>query len=146
MQFWYQGILILLNAFKCVFLFILWNTLKSNGNVYMYVNTKMILVETVPGIRRGEWKRAVEGVNLSMIYLIHCKKLCKCYNVPPPSTTVKKILKKSGRIQQWFHPVLKFSLFGQYLFLIQSHCSVYIFISCWLNLRMLYMSVDLSIS
>jgi hypothetical protein len=26
-----------------------------------------------------------------MIYLIDCKNLCKCYNVPPPSTTVEKI-------------------------------------------------------
>jgi hypothetical protein len=25
----------------------------------------------------------VEGVNWSMIYLIHCKKFCKCHNVPP---------------------------------------------------------------
>jgi hypothetical protein len=25
-----------------------------------------------------------------MIYLIHCKNLCKWYNVPPPSTTIKK--------------------------------------------------------
>jgi hypothetical protein len=59
----------------------------------MYINAKMILVETVPGIRCGEMKergREVEGVNSSMIYLMHCKNLCKCYNVPPPSTTIKK--------------------------------------------------------
>jgi hypothetical protein len=48
----------------------------------------MILVETVPGNNRG--KRAVEGVNSSMIYLIHYKNLCKCYNVPPSSTTIIK--------------------------------------------------------
>jgi hypothetical protein len=43
----------------------------------------------------GGWKRAAEGVNSSMIYLIHCKNLCKCYNVSPPSTAIikKKILK-----------------------------------------------------
>jgi hypothetical protein len=29
-----------------------------------------------------------------MVYLIHCKDLCKCHNVPPPSTTIKG--KKSG--------------------------------------------------
>jgi hypothetical protein len=34
------------------------------------------------------WKSAVEGVNASMIYLMHCKNLCKCYDVPPPSTTI----------------------------------------------------------
>jgi hypothetical protein len=28
-------------------------------------------------------------VNSSITYLIHCKNLCKCYNVPPPSTTIK---------------------------------------------------------
>jgi hypothetical protein len=41
-----------------------------------------------------EWGRgdeAVERVNSNMIYLIHCKNLCKCYMYPPPSTTVKKI-------------------------------------------------------
>jgi hypothetical protein len=30
----------------------------------------------------------VEGVNSSMIYLIHCKNFCKCHNVPPTSTTI----------------------------------------------------------
>jgi hypothetical protein len=53
----------------------------------MYINAKMIPAETVPGIRVGGWKRAEEGVNSSVIYLIHCKNLCKCYNVPPPITT-----------------------------------------------------------
>jgi hypothetical protein len=56
----------------------------------MYVNAKMIPVETVPGIRGGGWRREVEGVNSSLIYLIHCKNLHKCYNVPIPSTTIKK--------------------------------------------------------
>jgi hypothetical protein len=39
--------------------------------------------------RERGWRRTVEEVNSSMIYLIHCKNLCKCYNVPPPSTTIK---------------------------------------------------------
>jgi hypothetical protein len=38
--------------------------------------------------------RVVEGVNSSVIYLIHCKKLCKCHTVPPPSTIKEKNLKK----------------------------------------------------
>jgi hypothetical protein len=46
---------------------------------------------TVPGIKGGGVKRAVEAVNLSMICLTHCKNLCKCYNVLPPST-IKKIM------------------------------------------------------
>jgi hypothetical protein len=32
----------------------------------------------------------VEGVNSSMIYLIHCKNFYNCYNVPPLSTIIKK--------------------------------------------------------
>jgi hypothetical protein len=49
----------------------------------MYENAKMIPVETIPGLE-------VEGVNSSMIYVVHCKTFYKCYSVPPPSTTVKK--------------------------------------------------------
>jgi hypothetical protein len=30
------------------------------------------------------------GGNSSIIYLILCKNLCKFYNVPAPSTTIKK--------------------------------------------------------
>jgi hypothetical protein len=55
----------------------------------MYVNAKIIPVETVPGIWGGEMKESSEGVNSNMLYLIHCKNLCKCHNVPPPSTTIK---------------------------------------------------------
>jgi hypothetical protein len=32
----------------------------------------------------------VERMNSSMIYLICCKNLCECYNVPSPSTTKEK--------------------------------------------------------
>jgi hypothetical protein len=48
----------------------------------------MIPVETVPGIGGGGWKRAVKGVNSSMIYLIHCKNFYKYHNVAPPSTII----------------------------------------------------------
>jgi hypothetical protein len=44
----------------------------------MYVNAKTIPVETVPEIRGGGMKESNEGVNSIMIYLIHCKSLCKC--------------------------------------------------------------------
>jgi hypothetical protein len=40
--------------------------------------------------RGGEKKEKVEGVNSSMIYLIHYKNFCKCHDVPPPSTTILK--------------------------------------------------------
>jgi hypothetical protein len=53
----------------------------------MYVNAKMIPVETSRNGEKGGERRAVEGVNSSMIYLI-CKNFCKCHNVPLPSTTI----------------------------------------------------------
>jgi hypothetical protein len=58
--------------------------------VHMYVNAKMIPVETIPGIEREGIKESCRGMNSSMIYLVHCKNFCKCYNVPLPSTTIKK--------------------------------------------------------
>jgi hypothetical protein len=42
--------------------------------VYKYESKKMIVVKTVPGMGR-----AGEGVNPSMIYLIHCKIFSKCH-------------------------------------------------------------------
>jgi hypothetical protein len=41
----------------------------------MYVNEKLVSVDTVPGTGEGGWEREVEGVNSSMIYLTHCKNL-----------------------------------------------------------------------
>jgi hypothetical protein len=55
----------------------------------MYVNATCKHVETVPGIRKGEMGERNGGVNPSMIYLIHCKNLCKCHSVPTPSTAIK---------------------------------------------------------
>jgi hypothetical protein len=37
----------------------------------MYVNGKMIYIETIPGMGRGGIKVNVEGVNSSTIYLIY---------------------------------------------------------------------------
>jgi hypothetical protein len=66
----------------------------------MYVNAKMIPVETVPGIMGG--RRAVDWVNSHLIYLIHCKNLCKCYNVFPAQIKIlqnsTKTVKYLGRI------------------------------------------------
>jgi hypothetical protein len=54
----------------------------------MYVNAKMIPVETIPGVggrgNKGRW----EGMNPSMIYLVHCKNFCKCHNVLSPCKTM----------------------------------------------------------
>jgi hypothetical protein len=46
----------------------------------MYVNAKMIPVEIVPGIGGGGKRIAVEGVNSSMIYLIHYKNFVNAKN------------------------------------------------------------------
>jgi hypothetical protein len=44
----------------------------------MYVNAKLMPVETVPGIRGvRSIKENSGGVNLSMIFLIHYKNYCK---------------------------------------------------------------------
>jgi hypothetical protein len=51
----------------------------------MYVNAKMIPVETIPGIRGWGIRERGRGNEFNMIYLIHCKNLCKCHNVPHPA-------------------------------------------------------------
>jgi hypothetical protein len=40
-------------------------------------------------------------VNSSMMYLIYCKNLCKCHDVPPPSTTIK-LLKNTNKMHLLF--------------------------------------------
>jgi hypothetical protein len=60
----------------------------------MYANRKMIPDESILGMRIWAKRRMVEGVNSSMIYLIHYRSFCNCYNVPPPSTTIKIKIKK----------------------------------------------------
>jgi hypothetical protein len=63
----------------------------------MYVNAKMIPVETVPGIR-GEGMGESDGESEFKydVFDIHCKNLCKCFNVPLPSITIKKNYKKKN--------------------------------------------------
>jgi hypothetical protein len=43
----------------------------------------------------------VKGVNSSVMYLIHCKNLCKCHNVLPTCATVKEKIKqrKKGKME-----------------------------------------------
>jgi hypothetical protein len=54
----------------------------------------------------------VEEVNSSMIYLIHCKNFCKCFNVSPPSTTINFLKSyvsgKGGRDLMLSQPSRKF--------------------------------------
>jgi hypothetical protein len=58
----------------------------------MYVNVKMIPVETIPEMGEGRYRRPVEEVNSSMIHLIHCKNFFKSHNIPPPSKTIKNYI------------------------------------------------------
>jgi hypothetical protein len=46
----------------------------------------------------------VEGVNSSMIYLIHCKNFYKCHNVHSPSPTIKKERKKENEVHRAYGP------------------------------------------
>jgi hypothetical protein len=55
----------------------------------MHVNAK-IHAENVPAIGEGEMKKTSGEVYSSMIYLVRCKNFCKCHNVSPSSTTIKK--------------------------------------------------------
>jgi hypothetical protein len=59
----------------------------------MYVNAKMVPVETIPvvGEREGWIRREVMGVNSSMIYLIYCKNFCKYHNIPSSRKTIKNV-------------------------------------------------------
>jgi hypothetical protein len=50
-----------------------------------------IKIATVPGIREGRIGESIVGVNSSMIYLMQCKNLWKCYNVLSSSITTTKI-------------------------------------------------------
>jgi hypothetical protein len=54
----------------------------------------MILLEIVSGMGRGSIKKN-GGANSCMINLIYCKNFCKCHNVLPPSTTIKKMKKRN---------------------------------------------------
>jgi hypothetical protein len=53
----------------------------------MYANAKAILVETTKGIRGEGMKESGKGG----AYLILCKDLCKCHNVPSSIKTIKEI-------------------------------------------------------
>jgi hypothetical protein len=56
----------------------------------MNVNGKMILVESISQMGEGRIKENGGGMNSSTIYLIHCKDLCKFYNVYLPRTKMKQ--------------------------------------------------------
>jgi hypothetical protein len=58
----------------------------------MYVNAKMNLFKHFRNQAKGMGESSGGG-EFSMIYLIHCRNLCKCYSVFPPSTRKKKELK-----------------------------------------------------
>jgi hypothetical protein len=59
----------------------------------MNVNGKMRMRpdESIPGMG-GRIKESNGGVNSAMIC---CKSFCKCQDVPPPNTTIKKYIIKT---------------------------------------------------
>jgi hypothetical protein len=62
----------------------------------------MIPVETVPVIRGGGMRDRRRVGNSRMLYLIHFKNLCKCYNVPIPSITIiKQVIHMVCKFQEW---------------------------------------------
>jgi hypothetical protein len=56
----------------------------------MYVNAEIIPVETVSGIWEMGMEDSLGGGDFKYDILIHCKNLCKCHKVSPPSNTIKK--------------------------------------------------------
>jgi hypothetical protein len=50
----------------------------------------MVSFETFPGVGGEGMKESsgVEGVDSSMMHLIHCKNFYKCYNAVSPSTII----------------------------------------------------------
>jgi hypothetical protein len=56
----------------------------------MYVNGKIMFVETIPAMGKQEIKKNGGGVNPNKTYLIYCKSFSKCHKVSPSSTTINK--------------------------------------------------------
>jgi hypothetical protein len=59
----------------------------------MYVNAKMIPVETVPGTGGGGMKESSAGGEFKYDIFDNYKNLCKCHSEPPPSTVIINIIK-----------------------------------------------------
>jgi hypothetical protein len=56
---------------------------------------KWYLLKLLKESGEGRWLRIIEEVNSFMIYLIHCKNMCICQNIPLPITTIKAKIKKN---------------------------------------------------
>jgi hypothetical protein len=63
---------------------------RMNKVQIMYTHVCKFKNKTVPGIGGEGMKESRGVVNSSMIYMIHCKSLCKCCNVHSPSKTIIK--------------------------------------------------------
>jgi hypothetical protein len=55
----------------------------------------------------------VEGVNSSVIYLIHSKNFFKCHNILPLSTMIKEKVKKRSEIYIHRNIIAESTLFSQ---------------------------------
>jgi hypothetical protein len=59
-------------------------------SVHMYKQEKMVSVETILGMGEGRNKEEWWRAHSTVTYLIYCENFCKCHNVSPPRTTIKK--------------------------------------------------------
>jgi hypothetical protein len=62
---------------------------EEEGKMVNKVQQNVYLLRQFQELGEGT-NESHEVVNSSMIYLIRCKNLCKCHNVPPSSTTKEK--------------------------------------------------------
>jgi hypothetical protein len=76
----------------------------------------------------------------SVIYLIHYKNLCKCHNVPPPSTTIKgKRREERKRKQDLVMSEKNVYIHNGVLFTIKKN-EIMLFAGKWMELEILMLS------
>jgi hypothetical protein len=56
--------------------------LNKYSCVYLLIVQSIYINEAIVKIHGQKKKNIMERVNSSMIYLIHCKNLFKCFNIP----------------------------------------------------------------
>jgi hypothetical protein len=67
-------------------------------------------------------KESSGGDEFNLIYLIHCSNLCKCYNVLPLSTTIKKKENLSVTVILFWLPVSRIGIIRKHVFFVLITC------------------------
>jgi hypothetical protein len=95
----------------------IWDYYTQNCYAYIFEVSRQMKVftslgwipkSTIYGCWIFTFKRMMERVNSTMIYLIYYKNFCKCHNVPPPRTTIKKKKKELPQVFQ-SHYIISYS-------------------------------------